>query len=72
MELALPLEAKEGGHTLLIPIALDDYVFETWNPENANLKEAVLERVIADFVGAEDNQSKFDQGIERLLQALKV
>ena len=72
MELALSREAKEGGHTLLIPIALDDYVFETWNPENANLKEAVLERVIADFVGAEDNQSKFDQGIERLLQALKI
>ena len=41
-------------------------------PQNANLKEAVLERVIADFVGTEDNQSKFDQEIERLLQALKI
>ncbi len=39
---------------------------------NENLKEAFLERVIADFVGTDTNQTKFDQGIERLLQALKV
>ena len=72
MELTLRREAKEGGHILLIPIAIDRYVHDGWNPENDNLKEAILERVIADFVGADTDQAKFDQGIERLLQALKA
>lgn len=72
MELTLRREAKEGGRTLLIPIAIDNYVHDGWKPENENLKEAILERVIADFVGANTDQTKFDRGIERLLQALKV
>ena len=72
MELALRREASEGGHNLLIPIAIDAYVHAGWNPENENLKEAVLERVIADFVGADTDQAKFDQGMERLLSALRV
>jgi hypothetical protein len=72
MELTLRREAREGGHTLLIPIALDDYVYEGWKPDNKSLKEAVLERVIADFVGAETDQTLFDHGIERLLAALHV
>lgn len=72
IELTLRREAKEGGAALLIPLALDRYVFDEWEPENTDLKEAVLERVIADFEGADADQSKFDRGIERLLQALKV
>jgi len=72
MELALRREASEGGHTLLIPIAIDAYVHDGWQPENGNLKEAVLERVIADFIDADTDQAKFDQGMERLLRALRV
>jgi uncharacterized protein YjbI with pentapeptide repeats len=72
MELALRREAREGGHTLLIPITIDDYVYDGWNPKNNNLREAVLERVIGDFLGADKNQTKFDQGVEKLLSALRV
>ena len=72
IELTLRREASEGGATLLIPLAIDRYVFDDWNPDNQDLREAVLERVIADFEDAASDQSKFDRGIERLLQALKV
>ena len=65
-------EAREGGHTLLIPISIDGYVYDGWKPENESLREAVLERVIADFDGADIDQAKFDQGMERLLTALRV
>ncbi len=72
IELTLHREAREGGHTLLIPITVDRYVFDDWKPQNQSLKEAVLERVIADFIGADIDQSKFDGGIGRLLKALRI
>jgi len=72
INLALQREAREGGHTLLIPIALDRYVYDEWEPDEENLKEAILERVIADFVGTKSNQTKFDAGVARLLEALRV
>ena len=31
-----------------------------------------LERVIGDFIGANTDQAKFDEGMGRLLQALKL
>lgn len=36
LELTLAREAKEGGSDLLIPIALDDYVINEWQPQNAD------------------------------------
>ena len=72
MELTLRREAKEGGHTLLIPVAIDDYTHKGWEPKNDNLKDAILERVIADFEGADTDQTKFDDGLSRLLKALEI
>ncbi len=72
MELTLRREAKEGGHTLLIPVAIDDYAHKGWAPKNDNLKDAILERVIADFQGADTDQTKFDAGLSRLLKALEI
>ena len=72
IELALQRETAEGGHMLLIPIAIDDNVHDDRDPENENLKEAILRRVIADFISADTDQAKFDQGLERLLEALRV
>ena len=57
---------------MLIPIALDRFVFDEWQPDDEDLKEAVLERVIGNFIGADTDQAKFDEGLARLLQALKV
>ncbi len=72
IELTLRRETKEGGTKLLIPVALDDYVWHGWEPDNSDLKDEVLERVIGDAEGADTNQTKFDQTISRLLGALKV
>ncbi len=72
IRLAINREAEEGGMSLLIPIAVDGYVFDKWAPDDKNLQKAVLQRVIGDFQGADTDQSKFDQGIARLLEALKV
>lgn len=72
IELTLQREASEGGRMLLIPIALDTYVYDEWNPENVDHKEAILNRVIGDFKGADTSQRKFDNGMGRLLQALKI
>ncbi|HHW4982791.1 TPA: toll/interleukin-1 receptor domain-containing protein [Legionella anisa] len=39
-------EAKEGGSSILIPIALDDYVFSNWAPEKPDIAEQMRSRVI--------------------------
>lgn len=72
IELTLRRETSEGGAKLLIPVALDDYVWEGWEPENDHLKAEVLERVIGDAKGADTSQTTFDNMIGRLLEALKV
>ena len=72
IDLTLQREAREGGAKLLIPIALDRFVFDEWRPDDEDLKEAVLARVVGDFIGADADQAKFDEGLGRLLQALKV
>lgn len=49
IEEALSREASEGGRALLIPIALDDYVFNEWSPREPGLAIALRQRVIANF-----------------------
>lgn len=71
IELALRKETNEGGTKLLIPIALDDYIWTGWAPDNAHLKSEVLERVIGDAKGADTNKITFDGMLRRLLDALK-
>lgn len=72
IKLTLERESAEGGVRLLIPVALDRYVWDEWDPDDETLKTAIRRRVIGDFQGADTDQSKFDQGIARLLEALKV
>ena len=72
IQLTINREASEGGTALLIPITLDRYVFDEWEPKNLDLKEAVKERVVGDFIGAVIDQRKFDNGMGKLLEALKV
>ncbi len=72
IELSLQREAAEGGKMLLVPIALDRFVFDDWSPQNPDHKEAIMRRVIGDFVGSETDQNKYRDGIRRLLEALIV
>lgn len=64
-------EAREGASAVLIPATLDDYVYSQWKPPRASLARAVLDRVIADFRGADRDERIFKTGIGRLLKALR-
>ena len=71
IEETLQREARDGGASYLIPIRLDDFVFEAWSPLNADIAQSVRDRVVADFTGAETSESIFNRGLMRLLSALK-
>jgi hypothetical protein len=71
IEKVLEREARDGGASYLIPIRLDDYVFTEWKPPNADLADAVRARVVADFRGADTDDAKFNEGLRRLIAALK-
>ena len=78
IEQALVQEAQRGGAQVLLPIRLDSYVFDgDWAPaDRLDLKQEVLDRVVADFTGtktgkSERAQAKFDEGLSKLLLALR-
>ena len=67
----LQREARDGGKEYLIPITLDDYVFEEWKPNDPGLAQSIKDRVVADFRETEDDLPKFNSGMLRLIAALK-
>ena len=71
IEEALRREARQQGEMLLIPITLDDYIFNGWNPTDAGTAQAVRDRVVGDFQGADKDDTKFQAGLLRLIAALK-
>jgi len=72
IEETLAREAREGGETFLIPIRLDEYVFNGWKPKQEDIAQAVRDRVVADFEGADTDPAKFDAALSKLLRALRV
>ncbi|WP_165373735.1 MULTISPECIES: toll/interleukin-1 receptor domain-containing protein [Sorangium] len=71
LEEILTREARDGGASYLIPIRLDDYVFTGWKPKNADVAQAVRDRVVADFEGANEDEAKFQAGLQKLIRALR-
>jgi hypothetical protein len=71
IEEALRLEAERGGEPLLIPITLDDYVFDGWKPPDPGTARTIRGRVIGDFQGADKDEATFRAGLGRLLKALR-
>lgn len=71
IEEALQREAREGGTSIIIPIALDDYVYSDWAPERPDIAEAIRDRVVADFRAASNKESSFNSALDKLLQALR-
>lgn len=67
LEKVIERESREGGAAYLIPVALDDYIFDEWQPARSYLRQEVLNRVVADFRDSNSYKSQF----LRLLQALK-
>jgi len=68
IEETLAREARDGGASYLIPVTLDDFLFE-WKDE---LAAPLLDRVVADFRGTRRSSKRFDQAVLRLLTALKL
>jgi hypothetical protein len=66
IEQSLAREARTGGTNLLIPIALDDYLFNHWKPARDDLRRALMDRVVADF---SDREAYHDR-LQRLLRVL--
>jgi uncharacterized protein YjbI with pentapeptide repeats len=71
IEETLQREARDGGASFLIPIRLDDYVLAEWDPPNRDTAQAVRDRVVADFEGADEDEAKFQSGLRRLIAALR-
>jgi hypothetical protein len=71
IEESLAREAREGGVSYLIPIALDDYVFGAWKPARQDIAQAVRDKIVGDFRGADADPVKFAAGLQRLIAALK-
>jgi hypothetical protein len=53
----------------LIPLNLDGYILDKWEHPKKNL---VLERLVADFVGWKSDGTKFEQALERVVNALRT
>lgn len=71
LDLVLARESREGGSDRLLPITLDRYIFEGWQPEDSHLKTAVLDHIVCDFRGTELDNARFNAALEKLLKALK-
>jgi len=67
LEETLQREAREGGEQILIPINLDDYVFTHWDPPRSGLKQAILDRVVGNFIGAAEDDDIFFRSMQGLL-----
>lgn len=66
IERMLEREANEGGSDIIIPVALDDYIFNEWKPERIDIKQQVTSRVVSKI-----NNNNFDVEIEKILSALR-
>ena len=72
IEEALAREARDGGAAYLIPITIDDYVFAGWKPPNPDTAQAIRDKVVADFRGADADPAKFQSALLKLIVALKT
>jgi TIR domain len=71
IEEALQREARQGGKELLIPVAIDDFVYDEWMPSDPGVAQSIRDRVIADFRGAVPNQERFHRELVKLVVALR-
>jgi hypothetical protein len=68
----LDREAQDGGATYLLPVTLDNYVFEDWRDAQPELAERVGRRVVGDFRDTASSRKAFDRALDRLLDALRT
>lgn len=70
IERVLEREAKEGGSEILIPITLDDYIYEDWAPTRLDLAAQIRSRVITKVALSEPATSEMNAQLDKLVKAL--
>ena len=73
IEKVLEREAREGGNAILIPVTIDDYLFNVWIPTDVRgetIKQEITNRVVADYRGTMNSKLKFDKAMGRLIKCL--
>jgi transcriptional regulator with XRE-family HTH domain len=68
LEQVLAKESREGGAELLIPIAIDDFVYKDWAPMREDIARQVRDRVIPDFRKVKAGTREFDTLFLRILE----
>lgn len=71
IEEVLDRERREGGAELVIPVLLDGHLLSGWNSPHPDVAVTLRERVAADFRGWDTDPAKFEQGLRKLIKALK-
>ena len=66
----LDREARDGGATYLLPITLDDYVFEGFRERHSDLAERLSRRITGDFRRTKRSRIGFDKAMHRVADAL--
>lgn len=69
LERVLEREAREGGSDILVPVAIDEFVFKEWRPERSDLADQVRSRVIATLKISE--VKTFDESMAKVHEAFK-
>ena len=70
IERALEREAREGGADVLIPVAIDDFVFSDWAPEQPDIAGQVRSRIVAKLYHRPPSQAANEE-LDRLRRALE-
>ena len=71
IEETLQREARDGGASYLIPIRLDDYIFQPECGVDPGITQAIRDRVVADFTNLGADPDKFHHSLQHLIAALR-
>ena len=71
IERALEREAKEGGANILLPVTLDNFVYNEWMPSHGDIAEQVRARVITKLSFSKNNGKELEKQIDKIVGVLK-
>lgn len=71
LERVFEREARQGGDDILIPVTIDDYVFNKWTPARQDVAQQVRTRVITTIPASELDPDGFLREMAKLQKALK-
>ena len=66
MERMSKREAKEGGRKIIIPVSVDDYIFNGWEPDREDILKQITSRVVRKI-----DDANFNTEIERIIKVLR-